>query len=112
KHPTTDSKHHAEGQEGEIPRKLIGTRPDVVDTEYMMVDHALDQVEQPPPDRKGSDKQSRGPYANSFLARPPEQHEPHCRHHPGERVEQAVEQRVQSKILQGVRRVRLRTPRV
>jgi hypothetical protein len=50
KHPTADSKHQAGGQEGGIPRQLIGTRPDVVDTKQMVVDYALDQVEQPPTD--------------------------------------------------------------
>ncbi len=43
-------------QKAQVPGKLVGTWPHVVDLEEMVINDALDQVEEPPSNQKRSNK--------------------------------------------------------
>lgn len=68
--PADEDEQRAEREESEIPPELVGPAADVMDAEDVVVDHAFNQVEQPPADENPTPEHSGGPDAPAGVGDP------------------------------------------
>src|SRR4051812_17285925 len=105
--PDADHQHDdAPEEEAEVVEQLIGTRSNVMQVQELMVDQAFDGVEEAPADEHAADERGRAAF---LVPRPVRRHQnEHAddRDDPGGRMEDAVTERVQLQVLDGIGRHR------
>jgi hypothetical protein len=79
-----------------------------VDPEHEVVEHALDEVEEPPADEARAGERAPGPGLGRARRRAPEQHDAGQRHRPREGMEQPVPHHVELEVHDARRRIERR----